>query len=139
LIPRSIKLRKSTEMPTISANCSCVSLRDVRMDLRRSPNEPLKERMRIFNSAVVSLRIATEHHYGKPVRRERAAGDGFMRVPYINKAMTAALDRAREAQTEFWDALSDLEQITGIADVDGTQDLRSIALSDLFRQAAGRK
>lgn len=46
LIPRSIKLRKSTETPMISANCSCVSLRAVRIDLRRSPKELLRERMK---------------------------------------------------------------------------------------------
>ena len=46
LIPRSIKLRKSTETPMNSANCSCVSLRDVRIDLRRSPNELLREHIK---------------------------------------------------------------------------------------------
>ena len=38
LIPRSIKLRKSTEMPTSSANCSCVSRRCCRIDSKRCPN-----------------------------------------------------------------------------------------------------
>jgi hypothetical protein len=37
LIPRSIRLRKSTPMPTSSANSSCVSLRFSRMAFSRFP------------------------------------------------------------------------------------------------------
>ncbi len=38
LIPRSMRLRKSTEIPTSSANPSCVSPRCCRMNNRRRPN-----------------------------------------------------------------------------------------------------
>ena len=37
LMPRSIRLRKSTEMPRSSANCSWLMLREDRIPLRRWP------------------------------------------------------------------------------------------------------
>ncbi len=37
-LPRSIKLRKSTDMPTSSANSSCVIRRVARISRNRSPN-----------------------------------------------------------------------------------------------------
>jgi hypothetical protein len=56
-----------------------------------------------------------------------------MKIPYVNKAMTAALDHARESQTDYWNAMFELERITGIADIDGNQDLHNLEVSDLFR------
>ena len=42
LIPRSIRLRKSTEMPRSSANCSWLILLAKRIDLSRWPNRSRK-------------------------------------------------------------------------------------------------
>ena len=43
LIPRSIKLRKSTEILTCSANCSWVRLRSMRMERSRCPKSFLSD------------------------------------------------------------------------------------------------
>lgn len=41
------------------------------------------------------------------------------------------LAAARDAQDAFWRALGDLEAVTGVADIDGTQDLRDATLETL--------
>ena len=50
-------------------------------------------------------------------------------VPDADKEKVLAA--AREAQDAFWRALGDLEAVTGVADIDGTQDLRDATLETL--------
>jgi hypothetical protein len=118
----------------ISANCSCGSFRDARIDFTRRPNWLLNEHIQL-NVPVVLLRVTTEHHYGFWSRGDRddtseTEGDTMR----INRKMTTALERARDAQTAYWDALLALEKAIGV-EVDGTQDLQDTTVKDLIEQA----
>jgi hypothetical protein len=69
LIPRSIKLRKSTEILSCSANCSWVRLRSMRMERSRCPKSFLSDGMRacdLLQVAVSSLRAPPNDITGGP-------------------------------------------------------------------------
>ena len=121
-------------MPMISANCSCVSFRDARIDFNRRPNWLFNEHIQ-YNVPVVSLRVTTERHYGFWSIRDRddtpeTEGDAMR----ITRKMTTALEVARDAQTAYWDALLALEKAIGV-EVDGTQDLQETTVKDLMERA----
>lgn len=42
--------------------------------------------------------------------------------------------RVQEAQGEFWDLLRELEEETGIEEIDGTRDLNDLTLDDLYSE-----
>ena len=52
----------------------------------------------------------------------------------ITRKIKDALLAAREAQTDYWDALLALEEAIGI-EVDGTQDLQDVTATDLIEAA----